>query len=57
MDLADVSPINQRIASTMLDLPHPLGPTIPVKPASIVTSSGSAKDLKPVIFRCVNAKA
>jgi hypothetical protein len=31
MDLADVSPINQRIASTMLDLPHPLGPTIPVK--------------------------
>ncbi len=28
--LADCSPITQRMASTMFDLPHPLGPTIDV---------------------------
>ena len=56
IDFAEVSPINQRMASTILDLPQPLGPTIPVRPSSMVTSSGSAKDLKPVILRCVKAK-
>ena len=30
---ADVSPIHHRKDSTIFDLPHPLGPTIPVKPS------------------------
>jgi hypothetical protein len=31
----EFSPITQRIASTRLDLPQPLGPTMPVRPGSI----------------------
>ena len=46
-----LSPITQRRPSTMFDLPHPFGPTMPVMPASISTSAASAKDLKPVIFK------
>ena len=46
-DLCDVSPITQRSASTRLDLPHPFGPTTPVRPCSIWKSVGSTKDLNP----------
>src|ERR1700756_4507862 len=46
-DLADASPITQRIASSRLDLPQPLGPTMPVSPGSITSSAGSTKLLKP----------
>ena len=52
--LADVSPMAQRIASTRLDLPQPLGPTIPVVPRSITTSVGSTNDLKPESRTLVN---
>jgi hypothetical protein len=45
--LAEVSPITQRNASTTLDLPQPFGPTTPVIPGSIRSSTGSTKDLKP----------
>src|SRR4051794_2846719 len=44
-----VSPMAQRSASTILDLPQPFGPTIPVSPGRISTPVGSAKLLKPVI--------
>src|ERR1700761_7985487 len=47
-DLADASPITQRMASSRLDLPQPLGPTMPVSPGSITSSAGSTKLLKPV---------
>src|SRR5581483_8274280 len=47
IDLCDDSPITQRNASTRFDLPHPFGPTTPVKPGSIRKSVGSTKDLKP----------
>jgi len=56
MDLAELSPINQRKASTIFDLPQPLGPTMPVMPSSMLICSGSAKDLKPVIFKFVKIK-
>ena len=32
---ADVSPIAHLKDSTIFDFPHPLGPTIPVRPSSI----------------------
>ena len=57
MDLAELSPISQRRLSTIFDLPHPLGPTTPVMPSSMLTDSGSAKDLNPVILMLVNFKA
>src|ERR1043165_544354 len=44
---ADCSPSTQRIASETLDLPHPLGPTIPVTPGSKLREVLSAKDLNP----------
>ena len=47
MRLAELSPMTQRKASTRLDLPQPLGPTIPVKPSPICRSVGSTNDLKP----------
>ena len=47
MFLYELSPITQRIASTRLDLPQPLGPTTPVKPGSILNSVGSQKLLNP----------
>jgi hypothetical protein len=45
--LPDFSPNAHRTASTMLDLPHPLGPTIAVMPLSRVMMVSSAKDLNP----------
>src|SRR5262249_14412950 len=45
--LAEVSPITHFSASTRLDLPQPLGPTMPVMPVSMASSVGSTKDLKP----------
>jgi hypothetical protein len=47
--LARCSPRHQRIASTMLDLPQPLGPMIDVTWSSTCTTSRSANDLKPLI--------
>jgi hypothetical protein len=35
MRLAEFSPITQRSASTVFDLPQPFGPTIPVRPGPI----------------------
>src|SRR5262249_37180196 len=46
---ADCSPNTQFRASTMLRLPHPLGPTIPVIPSGILIRVFSQKDLKPRI--------
>ena len=46
--LADVSPITHLRDSTILDFPHPFGPTIPVKPFSIKKLVLSAKDLNPL---------
>src|SRR5215217_9001534 len=43
------SPITQRILSTILLFPQPLGPTIPVIFSSKLTMVLSAKDLKPLI--------
>ena len=48
------SPIFHFIASTILDLPHPFGPTSPVSPGLISSTVVSTKDLKPVIFNRVN---
>src|ERR1700761_4916954 len=47
MALAELAPITQRRASSRLDLPQPLGPTMPVRPGSMRNSVGSTKDLKP----------
>ena len=47
-DLGLLSPIAQRIASSRLDLPQPLGPTTPVRPGSMRSSAGSTKLLNPV---------
>src|SRR6185436_8696492 len=54
IDLGELSPITQRIASSRLDLPQPLGPTMPVNPGSMNNSVGSTKDLKPLSRRRVN---
>ena len=51
---AEFSPMHHRNASTILDLPHPLGPTIPVNPFSIRKVVFSENDLKPVILSCLN---
>ena len=45
--LAELSPITQVTASMMLDLPQPLGPTIPTRLSETRIAAGSAKDLKP----------
>src|SRR5438067_1020188 len=50
-DLGLDSPMTQRIASRRFDLPQPLGPTTPVSPASIRSSAGSTKLLKPLSLR------
>ena len=47
MLFAEVSPITHLKDSTILDLPQPFGPTIPVNPLSIRKSVLSAKDLNP----------
>src|SRR5687768_11056193 len=51
IDLGDDSPITQRIASSTLDLPQPLGPTTPVRPGSILSSAASTKLLNPESLR------
>src|SRR5690606_4081696 len=45
--LAELSPITQRTASMMLDLPQPLGPTTAHRLLGKLTVVGSTKDLKP----------
>src|SRR5688572_32183121 len=45
--LAELSPITQRTASMMLDLPQPFGPTTPVMLVGKCSTVGSTKDLKP----------
>ncbi len=45
--LAELSPMTQRTASMMLDLPQPLGPTTPVMLVGRCSVVGSTKDLKP----------
>ena len=47
--------MTQRSASTRLDFPQPLGPTIPVRPGSISRSVGSTNDLKPERRSLVNS--
>src|SRR6266496_624180 len=50
--LTRCSPRTQAIASAILLLPHPLGPTMAVMPSPVkMRSIWSAKDLKPVISR------
>src|ERR1051326_2081081 len=51
-DLTDISPKDQRMASTILDFPQPLGPTTAVIPGSKSNLLRSAKDLKPTISKC-----
>src|SRR4051794_11123262 len=46
--LADCSPSTHLNASTTFDLPHPLGPTIPVIGESNTNSVRSANDLNPL---------
>ena len=46
-DFAPCSPITQARASTTLDLPDPLGPTMQVMPGSSWSVVAEAKDLKP----------
>src|SRR3954470_9258546 len=50
IDLGELSPITQRIASSTFDLRQPLGPTTPVRPGSTRSSAGSTKLLKPESF-------
>jgi hypothetical protein len=45
--LAEISPMTQRTASMMFDLPQPFGPTIPMRLLGRLTVVGSTKDLKP----------
>ena len=45
--LAEVSPITQRTASMVLDLPQPLGPTMPTRLLGMGMVVGSTKDLNP----------
>src|SRR3712207_7021196 len=49
--LAPCSPITQASASTTLDLPEPLGPTMQVMPGSSSSVVAEAKDLKPRTVR------
>src|SRR6187397_1693371 len=46
--LAELSPITQRTASMMFDLPQPFGPTTPVMLVGRCRVVGSTKDLKPL---------
>src|SRR5690606_15841583 len=57
MALAELAPMTQRRLSSTFDLPQPFGPTMPVRPASICTSAGSTKDLKPTSRRRWNCIA
>ncbi len=48
--LAEDSPITQRTASMVLDLPQPFGPTMPTRLLGKWMVVGSTKDLKPASF-------
>ena len=49
--LADDSPRTQRTDSITLDLPQPLGPTMPTRCPCNSMVVESTKDLKPEIFK------
>src|SRR3954464_7865259 len=49
--LAPCSPITQARASTTVDLPEPLGPTMQVMPGSSCSVVDEAKDLNPLRVR------
>jgi hypothetical protein len=51
---ADDSPITQRTASMVLDLPQPLGPTTPIKLEGSGMVVGSTKDLNPANLILLN---
>src|SRR5262249_46612684 len=55
--LALCSPRTQRTASTMLLLPEPLGPTMPLMPAGKSNAVLSANDLKPTSSRRLSMDA
>lgn len=52
--LAELSPITQRTASIILDLPQPLGPTTATNWLGKGIIVGSTKDLNPASFNCFN---
>src|SRR3954468_11755358 len=54
--LALASPITQASASTTLDLPEPLGPTMQVMPGSSCSVVADAKDLNPLRVRLFRYK-
>ncbi len=51
---AEPSPMTQRTASMMLDLPQPLGPTTPVRLVGARKVVASTKDLKPASLIAVS---
>ena len=51
--LAPCSPMTQLSASTTLDFPEPLGPTMQVMPGSKLRVVAEAKDLKPLRISCL----
>jgi len=51
---AEASPMTQRTASMMLDLPQPFGPTTATKSAGKRMSVESTKDLKPEIWSLIS---
>src|SRR4051794_34835078 len=55
-DLAPCSPITHASASTTLDLPEPLGPTMHVMPGSSWSVVEEAKDLNPLRVRLFRYK-
>src|SRR5215207_5994926 len=55
-DLAPCSPITHARASTTLDLPEPLGPTMQVMPGSSWRVVEEAKDLNPFRVRLFRYK-
>src|SRR3954447_26575191 len=55
-DLAPCSPMTHERASTTLDLPEPLGPTMHVIPGSSCSVVADAKDLKPFMVRLLRYK-
>src|SRR5512145_3418961 len=55
---AEISPMTQRTASMMFDLPQPLGPTTPTRFVGKPTEVGSTNDLKPaslILVRRINS--
>ena len=56
--LAEISPMTQRTASMMFDLPQPFGPTTPTRFVGKPTEVGSTNDLKPaslILVRRINS--